>query len=480
MLLNRKKIWAIFFLCFSLPRNFMILFYDTEKSRKVSFMRHLKVFGFFWVAMSSTLQVALLTYPMNYSDFPKLTTGWVGTIMSSGVIYGYGVIYFYLGFQIMNDRLVSMYRKSQQFNMVLFIFKNFLYYTIPICYITVVTIFIMPFIGDGPIFPKVMDDFFLQSCNTYWWTNVLLISNFVPWTTDQMCLAHISLISNEFQMIIVLIPLFGYIYNKYHRQVLTVMFFLIGVGASLIPVVQMTLKYNVDGFPGFLSNSYSDMYTKVYFRIPSFLMGIALGIFHFEYRHVTILRDGSKPFHRDYIQMLIKKYPRTFNFICYFFGMLLVVGSIGALVYNSSCITKVDMSTVFLKKTDIQYCWSPVGSAIYYAVSPIFFYLGLTIVLLPCLIGISSILKPLMNSHLWHIMEELTFQAYLIQYLVVIWFFASREQNTLLSAGYLLQITVSSWMLSYLIAIPFYMIVERPFKNFLDLILFPKSSIFKK
>lgn len=77
-------------------------------------------------------------------------------------------------------------------------------------------------------------------------------------------------------------------------------------------------------------------------------------------------------------------------------------------------------------------------------------------------------------------MEELTFNAYLIQYLIVVWFFASREQNTLLSAGYILQITVSSWILSYLVAVPFYMIVERPFKNFLDLILFPKSSIFKK
>ena len=34
--------------------------------------------------------------------------------------------------------------------------------------------------------------------------------------------------------------------------------------------------------------------------------------------------------------------------------------------------------------------------------------------------------------------------------------------------------------MSYLLAIPFYILVERPFKNFLDLILFPKSSIFKK
>jgi hypothetical protein len=281
-------------------------------------------------------------------------------------------------------------------------------------------------------------------------------------------------------MVIVLIPLLGYIYNKYHRRVITSFFFLIGIGASLIPVIYVSLKYKVESFPGFGSNAYSDMYTKLYFRIPPFLMGIALGIFHFEYRHVDKLNDGSKPFHRDYIQKMIKKYPRAFNFICYFIGWVFIVGTLGALVYNSNCIKKVEMSTVYLKKDDIKYCWNEVGGAIYYALSPIFFYFGLTVIILPCLIGISSILRPLMNSHLWHIMEELTFQAFLLQYLVVIWFFASREQNTLLSAGYIIQITVSSWILSYLIAIPFYMIVERPFKNFLDLILFPKSSIFKK
>ena len=41
-------------------------------------------------------------------------------------------------------------------------------------------------------------------------------------------------------------------------------------------------------------------------------------------------------------------------------------------------------------------------------------------------------------------------------------------------------ITISSCILSYIVSIPFYLLVERPFKNFLDLILFPKSSIFKR
>jgi peptidoglycan/LPS O-acetylase OafA/YrhL len=62
----------------------------------------------------------------------------------------------------------------------------------------------------------------------------------------------------------------------------------------------------------------------------------------------------------------------------------------------------------------------------------------------------------------------------------VVWFFSSRSQNTFLSTGYIFQVTVSSCILSYLLAIPLYVLVERPFKNFLELILFPKSSIFKK
>jgi peptidoglycan/LPS O-acetylase OafA/YrhL len=96
------------------------------------------------------------------------------------------------------------------------------------------------------------------------------------------------------------------------------------------------------------------------------------------------------------------------------------------------------------------------------------------------MIGLSTIMRPLLNSHLWHIMEELTFYAFLLQYVVITWFFASREQNTLLQLGYLTQVTVSSCLISYLLAVPFYILVERPFRNFLDLILFPKSSIFKK
>lgn len=41
-------------------------------------------------------------------------------------------------------------------------------------------------------------------------------------------------------------------------------------------------------------------------------------------------------------------------------------------------------------------------------------------------------------------------------------------------------ITVSTFIVSYMIGIIFYLIIERPFRNILDLIIFPKSTIFKK
>ena len=59
-------------------------------------------------------------------------------------------------------------------------------------------------------------------------------------------------------------------------------------------------------------------------------------------------------------------------------------------------------------------------------------------------------------------------------------FFISRENDILLSPSLLFITSISSCIFSYLLALSFYLIVERPFKNFLDLVLFPRRKIFIK
>ena len=75
-------------------------------------MRVLKVVGFIWVCFDWTIYAAFKTFPVNFDDFPFLTTNPWAVLMNSGVIYGFSILYFYAGFHTMHDRLQSLYVKK--------------------------------------------------------------------------------------------------------------------------------------------------------------------------------------------------------------------------------------------------------------------------------------------------------------------------------------------------------------------------------
>lgn len=129
--------------------------------------------------------------------------------------------------------------------MPLFIVKNFLHYMIPVAFITMSILFVLPFLGEGPIYTKILDDFFLTSCSNNWWANILLISNWYPFMISNTCASNITLISNEFQLIVILIPLLGYVYKNLYRRALIITFSIIGVGFSMVPVIWVTIANNV-------------------------------------------------------------------------------------------------------------------------------------------------------------------------------------------------------------------------------------------
>ena len=91
------------------------------------------------------------------------------------------------------------------------------------------------------------------------------------------------------------------------------------------------------------------------------------------------------------------------------------------------------------------------------------------------LMNYSGKLKPLMSSQFWYILEELSMSAFFLSFLIVSWYFTSRDMNTVVSIGMIFLVSVSTCFISYIAALPFYLFVERPFKNFLNLILFPKG-----
>jgi peptidoglycan/LPS O-acetylase OafA/YrhL len=88
--------------------------------------------------------------------------------------------------------------------------------------------------------------------------------------------------------------------------------------------------------------------------------------------------------------------------------------------------------------------------------------------------------KILAISHLWNVFEELTLSAYMISTIVIAFYFSSRQTDSFITIPSIMYLSISTFFISYIFALPFYLFVERPFKNIINLILFPAKSVFYK
>lgn len=221
---------------------------------------------------------------------------------------------------------------------------------------------------------------------------------------------------------IVLVPLFVFVYKNAYRKVLISTFIFVAVFGSFIPTFYISYKYEINSFPGYMSNGFSSLFMKTYYRMPPFMLGIALAIMKFEYKFVGTLNDGTTPFHKILIEKMKQNISR--KFIGYVAGLLLILFSVFILISDTTCINNESANDLAIY--NLNFCWSPMISAFYNSFGQFFFFIGMILIILPSLVNYSNILRPLMDSHLWHVLEELTFCAYMLQFLVVTWFFASR------------------------------------------------------
>ncbi|CDW85512.1 UNKNOWN [Stylonychia lemnae] len=476
LILNRKKIWAIFLLCFSIPRNLTSLFYDLDNAKKVSYMRALKVFGFIWISFNFVLGIAFKAFPQNQGDYPEVTTNFFSVILLQGQIYGFGLFYFYSGFHHMYENLICIYVKRQNFNVVIFAIRTIIMFFLSMVLITSIMVAFFPFLGSGPLYAFMSEQIFINTCKKYWWTNLLLINNFYPWNLSDQCGLALTFFSNDVQMVLTLIPLYLYLYKNTYRKVFIISFLIIAFGASFIPTFYYTFTKKVNSFPNIDTKMAQEILSRLFYRIPLFLCGIALAILKFEYKYVDKLNDGSFPFHKKFlINLKQKKYCYA---ILYTVGFSLILFPLLIQLSNVACVDQSPVPDMTFKA--LNYCWPPLVSAFYNVLCQPMFFTGIILVIIPSMINLSDILRPLVSSHLFQILEELTYSAYLLHFVIVSWYFASREQDIILTLSYLFQIGIASAMFSYLISIPFYVLCERPCRNFIDLILFPKNTIFKK
>ncbi|XP_071828649.1 nose resistant to fluoxetine protein 6-like [Apostichopus japonicus] len=149
-------------------------------------------------------------------------------------------------------------------------------------------VFVAPHTYWGPMMGTLMDR---SRCETSWWTNLLYIQNFFPWAIH--CLDVTWYLSVDMQLFLVS-PFI--IYSLYRSQRLGLLLIAVLVSASVIVNGIIVAEYNFYASTAANIRSlasggdYFDIiYSKPYFRIQAFLVGMVVGFIIYKAKDKEII-----------------------------------------------------------------------------------------------------------------------------------------------------------------------------------------------
>ncbi|XP_064616438.1 nose resistant to fluoxetine protein 6-like isoform X2 [Liolophura sinensis] len=377
-----------------------------------------------WVILGHTYGI-MLTVSDNMAEYvPVIFKRWTFQAILNGMVsvdsffFLSGLLVAYISFKEMN-------KNEGRINWALFYFHRFWRLTPAYMLVMMVDICLFRYFGDGPIWPQQGIE--VNYCRDTWWKSLLYINNFFSFNSG--CISWGWYLANDMQFY-VLSPL---VLITLHRSrvagtavllaLLTGSFITTGVISSVnkLPPNGIDLNQDINK-----PNLYQDLYyEKPYCRIGPYLVGMAVG-------YTCIL-------HRTGSQMKFTKKGLVFGWVLAFACNLAVLyGLYGH--FNTEPLT-----------SDV--------SALYNTVSRTAWALGLGWLVIACSSGNGGIINSLLSWAPFQPLGRLTYCAYLIHPLVILYFATGREvvphASDLNMIYYFLGHIVMSYGLAFVVSLAF-------------------------
>ena len=453
------------FLCFSIPSNFVKLFDSRSAERlgkrdTLDVLNGIRVMSIGWVLLGHIygdyFGVAVLS---NYADIEDINKKFDKTIILAGE---FSVDTFFWLSGLLMAFLFLKEVNSGRLNWGLVYLHRYLRITPMVLFCTLFFWSMQPYLGDGPIW-------FTQSgltsdCKDYWWTNVLYLNNFIPNGKGSFCLGQVWYLACDMQFFL-LSPLLLFVYHKSKLIGWSAIGVLISV--SLLTTGLLAGKYdqkvspltqNTDGF--------QYIYVKPYCRVGTYALGLATGMIIYSYRRFKASGEV-------YDQVAVAICEGLKNMVVRL--MSLTVG-----LFLVSFFVFYQYDTNHHPGSDMKYNrWGDDSNVAFYTFMRVGFILGLTMFILPVLLGYLKPVAIFLGASVWTPLARLTFAVYLIHYNFIYSAFKSQYTQIYFDEYYLIRDLIFFYLANVILAVPFVVLIEMPCMNLERLLLRRQSQAAK-
>lgn len=429
---KRPHIIKRLLLAFSPITNFQKLAAPTSVPHLAS-LNGLRIMSLLWVILGHTIYWA--TFSAGFDNSLYVMTKVLPTFWTSIVVNAPFSVdsFFYMSGFLVAYLAVQEYAKKGKFNWLLYYFHRIYRLTPP--YLLSLFIFwkLTPYLGEGPWWEHVKYYVSLTRCNSFWWTNVLYINNFYPTIYDEQCMGWSWYLANDWQMYAIT-PIFLIVYWKNKRW--GILLINLGIITSL-SVNAGLVYYNhfTPYIPLMADGRYNSLvYEKPYARIHAYLVGMLGGFLlnHLETKDRRRLRMSWITWILTYIVSGVLMFTAVF-------------GTYG--LYQSGG------------------GWNDAQKLLYLTFSRFGWSVGVAMMMHTFYVKHGWILRTFLEWRVWSVLARLSFSSYLYHPVIMTVVYYSSRQMFYYSPWSITMNFFSFTILSFLIGMVSFLLVERPLMN---------------
>ena len=432
-----------FITAFSLYKTVPTILATKQPPSAITSINGIRVISMFWVILCHThLWVFGDQGVKNTAIMEDVITRFTYQAIING-FFSVDSFFFLSGLLVAYLTLRDMNRREGRFRALMYYIHRYLRLTPTYAFVLFFQWFLTVHLTNGPLFISRYgpDSPLYETCNQYWWTNLLYINNFHPWKLKEECMGWGWYLANDMQFYIVAPLMVVMLYYSLTLGLVNVGLFLFG---SFIATGSIAGYYKFDAnafYPLFAptngtttpSHTSSDeIYVKPYARISPYLVGIVLG--YLLYRKVQI------PF------------KKSINWIFYLGLWILAAFFCTSTLYG-------------FYGTFHGHPFNLAENVVYFMFSRFTWALGLALLVFICHNGYGGVVNSFLSMSFWVPLSRLTFTAYLVHPIILTVIFSSAREPLHYTDVVMAVYAVSVVVLSYGAAMVVAAFVEFPISN---------------